>query len=419
MHLGKLANGIQLINFLKNNGTIPCMSSKKDIKSQYNYLIIGAGRQGTAAAYDLAKFGDARSITLADKDIGTAEKSAKRINDLIGKSIAEGTKLDASNRIDLRSLMVSKDAVLSAVPYYFNLDITLAALESNVHLCDMGGHTETVWKQLAFNRNAQEAGISIIPDCGMGPGLINTMGAYVFELLDEVKDIIIYDAGLPQQMQPPWYYKSTFNLNGLTNEMNGKSTVLRDGKITLIDTLTEPEMVNIPNIGILEADLISGGASTAPWSFEGKLQRYENKTLRHPKHWEWMRAFKTLGLFSEESIEIEGKSVIPRQVFHTLLAYHLNEEIIKDIAIIQVKATGKKNGNNSTLFIDLLDYYDESTGFTAMERLTGWHCAIMMGFQVRGEIEPGSKPVETAILASKFMSAIKERNIQYQIRYSS
>jgi lysine 6-dehydrogenase len=130
-----------------------------------------------------------------------------------------------------------------------------------------------------------------------------------------------------------------------------------------------------------------------------------------------MRAYKALGLFSEDPIEVGNKTIQPRHVFHTLLAPHINEENIKDIAIIRVKAVGRKSGKNTTMLIDLLDYYDDTTGFTAMERLTGWHCAITLGFQVRGEIKPGAMPIEIAISPTKFMEAIQQRNIRYQISY--
>lgn len=394
----------------------------KDGKSQegpFTYLIIGSGRQGTAAAYDLARFGNAGAIIFVDRDIETARRAAARINHLSGRDLATAREADVTEAGNLRPVMSGVDAALSAVPYHYNLELTKLAIECGSHFCDMGGHTETVRSQLALAGQARQAQVSIVPDCGMGPGLINNMAAYAFTLMDEPQEIIIYDAGLPQQMTPPWYYRSTFNLNGLTNEMDGKSVVLREGKVTWIDTLSEPEQVEIPGVGVLQADLISGGASTAPWSFEGRLQRYENKTLRHPQHWEWMRAYKALGLFKEEALMLEGTPVIPRQVFHALLGEKINARQIKDMAIIRVKAVGRHKNISQTLYIDLLDYYDEATGFTAMERLTGWHCAIVMGFQTAGMIEAGAKPVEVAVPADKIMEAFTRRGINHKITFEA
>ncbi len=393
------------------------MNSAKRKDGSFTYLILGSGRQGTAAAYDLACFGNAQEILFVDRDRQVAQGAAQRINRLTSREIAHGHGADVGDVPSLHAWMSKADAALSAVPYYYNQALTKLAIESGTHFCDMGGHTETVRSQLALADQARLAEISVVPDCGMGPGLINNMAAYALSLMEETTEIVIYDAGLPQQMRPPWYYQSTFNLNGLTNEMDGKSVVLRDGKIAWIDTLTEPEEVHIPGIGVLQADLISGGASTAPWSFQGRLQRYENKTLRHSQHWEWMRAFKALGLFQEEAFDLNGEQIVPRHVFHALLGDKINADNIKDMAIIRVKAVGKKNGSRKTMYIDLLDYYDEETGFTAMERLTGWHCAIVMGLQTAGLIEAGARPVELAVPAEKVMDAFKQRGIHHTITF--
>jgi lysine 6-dehydrogenase len=145
-------------------------------------------------------------------------------------------------------------------------------------------------------------------------------------------------------------------------------------------------------LGLLEADVTSGGTSTAPWTFTGRLQRYENKVLRYPGHYEWLRAYKTLGLFSEQPLQVNGQSIIPRAVYHALLEPKISARAIRDIAVIRAKGTDMKGNQPATVLIDLVDYFDESTGFTAMERLTGWHCSILMVFQARGEIPPRSNP---------------------------
>jgi len=191
--------------------------------SQYTYAVLGAGRQGTAAAYDLAKFSDAKQIILADIDQETAENAAKRINQLIGREVAVGIGLDVSDNVALRETLKGVEVTLSAVPYFFNLEITKACIEVGSSLCDMGGHTGVVREQLALDAEAKAAGISIVPDCGMGPGLNVTMAAYAQELLDETDSVHIFDGGLPQNPAPPWNYQATFHINGLTNEMDGQA----------------------------------------------------------------------------------------------------------------------------------------------------------------------------------------------------
>jgi lysine 6-dehydrogenase len=383
----------------------------------HNYLILGAGRQGTAAAYDLALYGNAGEIILADANFASAQAAASRVNQLAGWQVASAHELEVSDFTKLHLLLEKGSVALSAVPYYFNLEITRAAIATKTHLTDMGGNTSVVWEQLALKEEALEAGISIVPDCGMGPGLINTMGAYVIELLDEPREVCIYDAGLPQNPIPPWNYQLTFHINGLTNEMDGEATFLRDGGIVQVPTLTEPELLEFPGLGTLEAEVTSGGTSTAPWTFKDQILRYENKVLRYPGHFEWLRAYKALGLFSEEPINVSGQPIVPREVYHALLEPKITSPNIKDIAIIRAKGSGLKNGHPATVSVDLIDYFDPQTGFSAMERLTGWHCSIMMIFQARGEIPPGVTPVEIAIPPEHYLGEFNKRGIKYRVNW--
>ena len=382
----------------------------------FHYIILGAGRQGTAAAYDLARFGDAGRIVLADVEINAAARAAQRINQLIGRPVADAQQLDASNRQALIDTLGPFDAAMSAVPYYYNLEITRAAIAAGTHLCDLGGHTDVVLTQLALNEEARKANVCVVPDCGMGPGMNNTMAAYAMGILDEPQEVKIYDAGLPEKALPPWKYQLTFHINGLTNEMDGQAVYLRDGKIVRLDTLSEPENIDFQPLGQLEADVTSGGTSTAPWIYEGRLKRYEVKTLRYPGHFEWLRAFKALGLFSERPIPVNGYEIVPRQVFHALLEPKITAPVIQDVAIIRAVAKGLKSGRPTEVTVDLIDYYNEETGFTAMERLTGWHCAIMMGFLVRGQVNPGVIPAELAVPGDRFMDEVRRRAIKFDTR---
>lgn len=386
-------------------------------EATYVYAILGAGRQGTAAAYDLAVFGNARNILMADMDPENAKQAADRINQLVGRPIAQGTALDVSRTDALREFLTETDVVLSAVPYTFNLEITRAAIATHTHLCDMGGNTGVVLEQIALNEQACQAGISVVPDCGMGPGLINTMAAYAIELLDRPRDIYIYDAGLPQNPTPPWNYELSFHINGLTNEMDGQAVFIRDGKITRVDTLTEPEMVDFPGLGLVEADVTSGGTSTAPWTYEGLLRTYENRVYRYPGHYEWLRAYKALGLFKETPIQVGDQEVIPRQVYHALLEPKLYTPVVRDICVIRVIGKGEKAGKEAVVTIDLVDRFDEKTGFSAMERLTGWHCAVMMALQARGVVSHGVIPVEKAIQARLFMEELTKRGINHEVKW--
>lgn len=385
--------------------------------SSFRYVILGAGRQGTAAAHDLARFGEAGRIILADVDPQAARQAAGRVNRLARREVAESRQLNVTDPDALREVLTGADGTLSAVPYYYNLDITRAAVEAGSHLCDLGGNTDVVKAQLALDEEAKQAGVSIVPDCGMGPGLNNTVGVYAIELLDEAHEVYVYDGGLPQNPRPPWNYQITFHVNGLTNEYHGKAVVIRDGRIAEIEALSEYELIDWPPLGTLEAFAGGGSTSTVPWTYEGKLDRYECKIVRYPGHCEWFRAFKTLGLFAEEPIQVGDQTVVPREVYHALLEPHITAPLIKDLCLIRARAVGMKDGRETTVVVDLIDYYDEETGFTSMERLTGWHAAIMLGFQVRGDVRAGGVAMEMAVPASRFMEEVRKRGISFDIRY--
>jgi lysine 6-dehydrogenase len=381
----------------------------------YKYVVLGAGRQGTAAAYDLARFGDAGSIVMADARLEAAQQAADRVNQLSGRNVATPCRLDVADAAAVRAVLAGADCALSAVPYYFNLALTRACIEAGADLCDLGGNTAVVFAQLELDAPARTAGVSIVPDCGMGPGLINTMGVYVMDALDRPRAVYLYDGGLPQQPAPPWNYQLTFHINGLTNEYDGWATFIRNGEIAEVETFTELETVDFPPLGQLEAFVISGSMSTTPWTHLGRLERYENKVLRYPGHYEWFKAFRTLGLFSEAPIVVDGQTVIPRQVYHALLEPKLAGRQVRDICVMRAFGIGEKDGRATRVTLDLIDRYDPTTGFTGMERLTGFHCAIMMGFQARGVIGPGCHRMEAAVAAGQVMEEITRRGIEWSI----
>lgn len=355
----------------------------------FSYIVIGAGRQGVAAAYDLAKFGDAARVTLADVDRVAAQRSAERVNELLGGNCADSIALDVRDEGAVRRALHGYDVALSGVPYFFNLALTPVAIEEGVSFCDLGGNTEIVRRQHALDPEARRAGVRVVPDCGMGPGMGNTLAVYAMGLLDRAEHVYLYDGGLSQHPTPPWNYELTFSIEGLTNEYYGGMTMLRHGRLVHVPCFTELEMLEVPPVGKLESFFIAGGVSTAPWTFEGKLQTYELKVLRYPGTFAQLKAFSDLGLFETKPIEVDGVEVSPRAVFHALFEPQVRVESIKDVCIVRVRAVGWKEGAPAEVSVEVIDYYDERTGFSAMQRLTGWHMSIVAEMMARGRDASG------------------------------
>ncbi len=288
------------------------------------------------------------------------------------------------------------EVFISGVPYFFNLILTNAAIRAGASMCDFGGNTEQVWQQLAFDRQAKAAGITLIPDCGQVPGLGTSLCAYAMTLLDEPRDIVMYDGGIPQYPRGPWNYFLTFNIEGLTNEYFGTTLFLREGRQIEMRCFEEFELVDFPApIGKLEAFTTAGGTSTMPWTYANKLRTLQNKTLRWPGHYAQWKAFNDAGLIGLEPVMVDGVPVVPRHLLHAVIEPQLrpipNE---RDMVVIRIIARGLKDGQEKETVVELFDYHDEATGFTAMERTTGWHAAIMAGLIARGKTPRGGVPVE-------------------------
>jgi lysine 6-dehydrogenase len=379
---------------------------------KYTYVVLGAGKQGTAAAYDMIRWGEARKVVLADVNPDVARLSAERVNRLLKSTVAEWVPVLAADKAALAGLLEGADSCLSAVPYWFNLDITEAALQAKVNVCDLGGNTDIARLQHHFSEKAKTAGISIIPNCGQVPGMGTSLCVYAMELLDEPLDVYMWDGGIPQKPRPPFNYVLKFHIAGLTNEYAEPGMFLRDGKITAVEPMSELEMVEFPEpIGKLEAFVTGGGTDTMPWTFEGKLRTLQNLTLRWPGNFAQLRAYWDLGLLDTKPIRVGDQEVVPRAVFHALFEPKVVVAGDEDVVIVRVKVLGKKGGRTAEALVEMIDYYDKETGFSAMERGTGWSAAIVAEMMARGETARGAGGVESMVPAKPFVEALRQRGI--------
>ncbi len=381
----------------------------------YRYGILGAGRQGTAAAYDLLVRGEAGSVVLADIDAARAGAAAERVNALAGGSRAAGVRLDAADSRAVRAFLEPLDSAIGAISYKLNRGLTECAIEARANWCDLGGHTDVVMAQLDLDERAKEAGVRVVPDCGEAPGLASNLMAHAMSLLDEPEDLVLLDGGLPLHPTPPWNYQVTFSMDGLTNEYAGGTQYIRDGKLVDVETFDpdEYEVVDLGEpVGTVEA-FSAGGASTTPWTLGPKLRSMRNKVIRYPGHVTQWRAFMDAGLFSETPIRVGEHDVVPRQVFHALIEPQIRApEDIEDVVVAHVIVKGRKGGKPATALVDLRAVRDPELGFSAMERTTGWHAAIVAHLMASGRIAPGARPVEQAVDNALMVEELRRRGFQ-------
>ena len=379
-----------------------------------NICIIGAGRQGTACAYDLVRFLDNVNLVFLDIDIKQSKKASDRIDNLLGYK-AKYESFDILDKTKLVDFLKPFDIILSSVPYHFNIYLTDIAIESKTSMVDLGGHTLNVKQQLSKNKDAIKAGITVVPDCGMGPGMNVSVALMGIESMNDPKEVHVWDGGLPLNPVKPWNYSLFFNINGLTNEYDGSAYFIDNGKVKEFDCFELREELEFEKIGKLEAAVTSGGLSTMPWSYAEKLNTLQNKTLRYPGHWDQMIAYRQLGLFDENKIKFNNQEIAPREFYHHLLAPKLEQDNNKDICIMRVDTIGFNNGEHIKNRIEILEEYDEETNFLAMEKWTGWHASIVMIEILNGNIKNGAIPIEEALSGRVFYERALERSYEIKI----
>jgi lysine 6-dehydrogenase len=346
-------------------------------------LVLGAGLQGSACAYDLVQDSEVTEVRLADR---APDRLPTFLAPFVGAKL-KPIELDVRNGPSVLAQMRECDAVMSAVPYYLNLDLARYAVEAGVHFCDLGGNTEIVVQQKALDAEASRKNISVVPDCGLAPGMVNILVEHGIRQLDEVQSARIFVGGLPQHPEPPLNYQIVYSLEGVLDYYTTLSWVLRGGKRTQVKALSEREPIDFdPPVGRLEAFHTAGGLSTMAARYEGKIPTMEYKTLRYPGHALIMEAIRDLGLIDREPVDVKGHQVIPRDVAVVTMGKRLTKPNGKDLVALRVIVEGTRGGTQKTLAWELVDRYDDARGISAMERTTGFSLAITGLMQVRRQV---------------------------------
>jgi lysine 6-dehydrogenase len=371
-------------------------------------LVLGAGLQGSACAYDLLQNPDVSQVRLADVRFDHLPEFLKPLS---GPRLIP-TTLDVRDREAVLAVMRESDAVMSAIPYYLNLQLTECAVETGVHFCDLGGNTEIVFQQKALAERASAKGVTVIPDCGVAPGMVNILAEHGIRQLDAVESVQIYVGGLPQNPEPPLNYQVVYSLEGVLDYYTTRSWVLRDGRRSQVTALSEREPVEFPApVGTLEAFHTAGGLSTMAFRYEGKIPQMEYKTLRYPGHAEVMETIRELGLLDLEPVDVKGIKVVPRDVFVASVGPKLAKKG-KDLLALRVTVRGTKGGKPAERRFDLVDRYDEAHGISAMMRTTGYSLSITGQMQVRREVGPsGVWTPDECMPAQAYIGELRARGI--------
>jgi lysine 6-dehydrogenase len=379
-------------------------------------LVLGGGLMGRAAAWDMCRQPDVESVVIADLNGDRAKEAAQ----FARCECVEPLQLDVKDRGAVLAAMKNADAVLGAVSYTVNLGLAGLAIEAGVHWNDMGGNNDVVAEQLKLDGAAKAAGVAVVPDTGLAPGVVGILAMHGVREMDEVDSVHLRVGGLPQNPKPPLNYMLVFSVQGLINEYVEPCVAIRDGRLVEdIEPLVDVEEIEFPApFGMLEAFNTSGGTSTLPHTLLGMVRELDYKTIRYPGHADKMRTMLELGLMDSAPIDAGGVKVAPRAVLERLFAKNIPTGE-HDLVLVRVTVDGTFGGHDARAVYEMIDYRDERTGLTAMMRGTAFPASIISLMAARGELTPGATPQELAVDGDRMIEELLARGMPLEVGFES
>ncbi|HYV97748.1 MAG TPA: saccharopine dehydrogenase C-terminal domain-containing protein [Gemmatimonadaceae bacterium] len=374
------------------------------------FSVLGSGLQGCACAFDLLQNPAVEEVRLADRE---HRELPPFLAPYLGKRLSFH-QADASDASAVAHVIRGTSAAMSAMPYTLNLALAHVAVAERVHFSDLGGNTEIVFQQRDELDDAAKAkGVSVIPDCGLAPGLVNIVAEMGIRRCDEVSAVRLFVGGLPQHPEPPLNYQLVYSLHGMIDYSTTPSWVLRAGKRETVAPLSERVPVRFPEpIGELEAFHTGGGLSTMAFRYEGRIPTMEYKTLRYPGHAQILAAIRELGFFGKSPVRVDGQEVVPRALSIEVMDRALRKPHSPDLVALRVVVEGTKDDKPVTHEWDLVDRYDEKNGITAMMRTTGYSLSITGQMQASGEVGvAGVHTPDECMPGERYLAELAKRGV--------
>jgi lysine 6-dehydrogenase len=371
-------------------------------------LVLGCGFIGSVIAADLAENMSSAEIVVADKNLVRASGSAKAT----GRVNVSGMKLDAQKHVELVNAMKKCDMVVGAMPGDIGYRSVKAAVDAGVDMVDVSYMPEN---PLDLHEEAERAGILVIPDCGVAPGISNVLIGHLVSRLDEVEGVHIMVGGLPERPIPPLGYTITWSSEGLIDEYTRIARIVQNGKLVEVEALTGLEMIQFPGVGKLEA-FYTDGLRTLVHTVNRVKSMWE-KTLRYPGHVAQIRLLQALGFFDDTPVNVDGTSLTPRKFTARLFEATLRRPDVADILALKVEVQGKRDQEETGVTYYLLDRGDQVRGVSAMARTTAYPAAILTRIVAEGGIAAkGVAPLEKLCaddrLYERIVAELEKRRIK-------
>jgi lysine 6-dehydrogenase len=377
-------------------------------------LVLGAGKQGRAVAFDLLRNPDVEQLGIADVDADALES----LRAFLGDRRVSIHRLDALESESLRETLEPYDACLNAMSFAFGLEVTHAAIAARTHVCDLGGSRSLVAQQLELDTQAFENGVTVVPDCGLAPGLTTVLAAQGIRRLDETHSLHIRVGELPRRPTGPLQYALAYPVEALIERYSERAVVIRDGVRLSVEPLTEVESIEFPEpFGSLEAFHTGGGLSTLPSTFAGRVRNMDFKSIRYPGHCARMRPLFELGFFQSEMLRVGDVEIRPRELSARLLEKLLPDT--PDVVLLRVTLLGTKYGGRRRLEFELIDASDRATGLSATMRCTGFTASFVLQQLASGKVSRrGVVPPETCVPGEDLIDQLRQRGLDLVLRQS-
>jgi len=368
-------------------------------------IVLGCGKIGSVMGGEFARCVPGAEVTMADIDEARARDAASHITG------AGWTTIDTSDHGSLYDEVGGHDLALGALPGDYGYAALKAAVEAGVDMVDVSFTPEDPTR---LDEAAKEKGVTVVPDCGVAPGLSNILVGYGASRLDTVEKAHVMVGGIPEEPVPPLGYTVTWSAEGLVDEYVRDVRIVEGGETVVVPALSGLEEMTFPGVGVLEA-FYTDGLRTLADSLPGVDEMWE-KTLRYPGHVEKVRLLRDLGFFSDEPVKVKGRPVSPRLATARLLERSLWMPEVGDLLAMQITVQGTAAGKQHGYVFRVLDRYDHEGGVSAMARTTGYTAAIVAGMLAKGEIGgDGVVPPERLGMDQEFtkrlLSELKKRGI--------
>lgn len=371
--------------------------------------VLGSGLMGKEAARDLALNQGVTAVGLADIDI----KRAQEVCDQLNSPKLTAYQVNANDIGDLANYMSQFDVIINALFYSFNEIVAKTAIQVGVSSVDLGGHIGHMTdKVLALQEEAKAAGVTLIPDLGVAPGMINILSGHGESKLDKLKSIQLFVGGIPVRPEPPFEYNHVFSMEGVFDHYTDPSLIVRKGIKQEVPSLTEVETVHFEKFGPLEAFHTSGGTSTLSLSYPD-IDTLEYKTIRYPGHAEKFKLLVDLNLTRMDyEVDLNGQKINPREVLLKVLDPIVDLKDKDDAVLLRVKVSGEKDGATKTFDYEMTTFKDRDNNVTAMARATANTISVVAQMIGNGTItKPGVYPPERIVPGDEYIKEMAKRGV--------